>query len=375
MKLQPLPELQPITNLSATLFATLKQCPLRAGLRQAKAQQTTRTPKAALLGTLAHRVLEKARSIVGDSEKSREHACQLWDEAVLEIENALRHSPLDKHTLPIQKWRKYFLLRERTLRRCQEIMALQGRYDTQVVARERQFKGVQNGFTGKPDLILRRPTGLVIVDYKSGELPDASLAREEKIASWQQQLLFYAAIVEAECGEQVSSGEIRMLNKTVIPVKIDRQQVEAVAAEAQTLREMYNKKVAAGDAPATFAQYAAEGCSLCEFRGACDTFWKNTPPPKPGTDTYGCLKGQLLQIASVGHRMKSLVIMCEDANSASQRWEITPLSVEQFGTLEELRPGDSVRAIDFAIDADGAFRAKPTQAAVICSPSLKSNSG
>lgn len=119
MKLQPLPKLQPITNLSATLFATLKglarlpavQCPLRAGLRQAKAQQTTRTPKAALLGTLAHRVLEKARSIVGDSEKSREHACQLWDEAVLEIENALRHSPLDKHTLPIQKWRKHFLRR------------------------------------------------------------------------------------------------------------------------------------------------------------------------------------------------------------------------------------------------------------------------
>lgn len=209
------------------------------------------------------------------------------------------------------------------------------------------------------------------VDYKSGELPEASPACEENIASWQQQLLFYAASVEAECGEQVSSGEIRMLNKKVIPVKIDRQQVEAVAAEAQTLREMYNKKVASGDAAATFARYAAEGCSLCEFRGACDTFWKNTPPPKPGTDTYGCLNGQLLQIASVGHRMKSLVIMCEDANGASQRWEITPLSVEQFGTLATLRPGDSVRAIDFAIDADGACRAKPTRAAVICSPSLK----
>ena len=64
MKLQPLPRLQPITNLSPTLFATLKQCPLRAGLRQAKAQQTTRTPKAALLGTLVHRVLEKARSMI-----------------------------------------------------------------------------------------------------------------------------------------------------------------------------------------------------------------------------------------------------------------------------------------------------------------------
>ncbi len=161
----------------------------------------------------------------------------------------------------------------------------------------------------------------------------------------------------------------------MIPVELDRQKGAAEAAEAQNLRETYNKKVPARDAPATFAQYAAEGCSLCEFRGACDTFWKNSPPPEPGTNRYGCLNGQLLQIASVGHRLNSLVILCEGADGASQRWEITPLSVEQFGTLEALRQGDIVRAIDFAIDTDGAYRAKPTQAAVIWSFSLQENRG
>ena len=63
MKLQPPPKLQPITKLSPTMFATLKQCSLRAGLRNARAQQTTRSSTAALLGTIVHRVLENARSI------------------------------------------------------------------------------------------------------------------------------------------------------------------------------------------------------------------------------------------------------------------------------------------------------------------------
>ena len=112
MKLQPLPKLQPITKLSPTLFATLKQCSLRARLRQAKVQQTTRSSKAALLGTIAHRVLEKARTISRDSEDLRTQAEAIWGEVVGGVEKELQTSPLDKYLLPIRKWRKYFVLRE-----------------------------------------------------------------------------------------------------------------------------------------------------------------------------------------------------------------------------------------------------------------------
>ena len=44
--------------------------------------------------------------------------------------------------------------------------------ETQVIASERKFDSIRDRFTGKPDLILRRENGLVIIDYKSGELPD-----------------------------------------------------------------------------------------------------------------------------------------------------------------------------------------------------------
>ena len=170
MKLQPLPKLQPITKLSPTLFATLKQCSLRAGLREAKVQQTTRSSKAALLGTIVHRVLERAGLINGDDGDLRTQAEAIWNKAVEQMEVELQTSPLDKYLLPVRKWRKYFVLQQRTVRRCEEIVLSQGMSETQVVASERKFKSITDGFTGKPDLILRRENGLVIIDYKSGEL-------------------------------------------------------------------------------------------------------------------------------------------------------------------------------------------------------------
>ena len=97
MKLQPLPQLQEITKLSPTMLSILKQCPLRAGLRQAKAQRTTKRSKAALLGTIAHNVLERASSLESNSESVRDQASVIWDEIVSQTEGDLQTSPLERH--------------------------------------------------------------------------------------------------------------------------------------------------------------------------------------------------------------------------------------------------------------------------------------
>ena len=193
MKLQPFPKLQSITKISPTLLTTLKQCPLQAGLRQVRAQQTTRNSKAALLGTIVHRVLEKAGSINGYDADSRTQAEKIWDKTVEATEKELQTSTLDRYLLPIRKWKKYYLLKHRTILRCEEIASSRGISETRVIASERKFDSVRDGFTGKPDLILRKENGLVIIDYKSAELSDDLENREEKIKSWQQQILFYAA--------------------------------------------------------------------------------------------------------------------------------------------------------------------------------------
>ena len=365
MKLQSLPELRPITQLSPTLFATLKQCPLRVGLRQAKAQQTTRSSKAALLGTIAHRVLEKASTMHRDSDDLRTQAKATWDKTMDEVEEELQASPLDRCLLPITRWKKYYLLRARTIRRCEEIALSHGISDTQVIAREHKFESVRYGFTGKPDLVLRQPEGLVIIDYKSSELSDDVQEREKRIASWQQQILFYAPIIKEEFGELPVEGEIRLLNNKVIPTPIDLQKVETLVEEAQALKRRYNAKIAARVPLSELAQYSVDNCRFCEFKGTCNTFWKESPQPIPGVDEYGCLSGRVSKVTIGKSRKGSIVIRSKKSDGNFQEWQISNLSAEQFGNLEELKQGTLVRLLNFKIESDESYQARPTQNSVI----------
>ena len=365
MKLQPFPKLPPITKVSPTLLATLQQCQLQAGFRQAKAQQTTRSSKTGLLGTIAHRVLEKARTVSKDSEDLRTQAKAIWDKTAAEIEIELRSSPLDRYLLPITRWRKYYRRRAQTIRRFEDIIASRGMSETQIVAIERKFDNVTDGFTGKPDVILRKENGLVIIDYKSTELSDDSEIREEKIESWKQQILFYASMVKEEFGEWPVSGEIRLLDKEIISVPIDPEKVKALSAEARTLKEDYNAKVEMGVSHSQLAQYSVDNCSFCEFKGSCDTFWRENPQPIPGTDDYGCLSGRILKLAGVANNRYSIVIASERSDGNSQDWEVSNLSTEQFGNLGELERGTLVRLIDFKIESDDSYRARPTQTSII----------
>ena len=365
MKLQPLPKLQSITKLSPTMFDTLKQCSLQAGLRQVRAQQTTRSSTAALLGILAHRVLEKAGTVNRDSKDFRTQAEAIWDKTVEQMEKDLQSSPRDKHLLPISKWKKYYLRREYTICRYEEIVLSHGISDTQVIARERKFESVRYGFTGKPDLVLRRPEGLVIIDYKSGELPDDVQEREKRIASWQQQILFYAPIIKEEFGELPVDGELRLLNNKVIHTPIDLQKVETLVEEAQALKGNYNAKIAAGVSLSELAQYSVDNCKLCEFKGACNTFWEENPQPIPGIDEYGCLSGRVLKVTTGKSRRGSIVIRYEKSDGNFQEWQISNLSVEQFGNLEELKQGTFVRLLNFKIESDESYRARPTRTSII----------
>ena len=364
MKLQPLPKLQPITKLSPTMFATLKQCQLRAGLGQARAQQTTRSSTAALLGTIVHRVLENARTMNRDKDLQTQ-AEALWDKTVVEVEKKLQVSTLDRSLLPISRWKRYHLLRARTIRRCEEIASGHVISENQVVASERKFDNLKEGFTGKPDLIIRREDGLVIIDYKSTELSDDSDDRDEKVETWRQQVRFYAAIVKTEFGEYPVVGEIRLLNGDVIPIPINPEEVEQLVAEAQIIKERYNTTIAAGTPYSKLAQYSEENCGFCEYKGICSKFWEQNPQPIPGETEFGHLSGEIKKISSTNKGISRLVISSDKTDGLSQEWEITNLSKRQFENLRELTQGDSVRLINFKIASQDEYHAKPTQNSVI----------
>ena len=61
----------------------------------------------------------------------------------------------------------------------------------------------------------------------------------------------------------------------------------------------------------------------------------------------------------------SIVIASEKSDGNSQDWEVSNLSTEQFGNLEELKQGSLVRLLNFRIESDESYRARPTQTSII----------
>ena len=182
--------------------------------------------------------------------------------------------------------------------------------------------------------------------------------------SWQQQILFYASIIKEEFGELPVDGELRLNNK-VIHTPIDLQKVETLVEEAQALKEDYNTKVEMGVAHSELAQYSVESCAFCEFKGACNTFWKENPQPIPGIDEFGYLSGRVSKVTTGKNRKGSIVIRSEKSDENFQEWQVSNLSTEQFGNLEELKQGTLVRLLNFKIESDESYRARPTQNSVI----------
>lgn len=225
----------------------------------------------------------------------------------------------------------------------------------------------EDGFTGKPDLVLRRPEGLVVIDYKSGELNEDPQEKDKQIESWRHQVMFYASLTKTEFGEWPISAEIHLLNKKVIPIPIDPQEVERLMEEAKALRTDYNRKIDSGVPHSELAQYSAENCRFCEFKGSCDTFWKENPPPVPGDerDKYGCLSGQVSKAPAGEGKSRSMTIISGQSGENLQEWQISNLSTDRFENLEELEQGTLVRLIDFKIDPNDSCRAKPPQNSVI----------
>ena len=60
-----------------------------------------------------------------------------------------------------------------------------------------------------------------------------------------------------------------------------------------------------------------------------------------------------------------MVIRYEKSDGNSLEWQISHLLTNRFENLEELEQGTLVRLIDFKIDSEDSYRAKPTQNSVI----------
>lgn len=113
------------------------------------------------------------------------------------------------------------------------------------------------GLSGRPDVLIRRPEGLIPVEVKSGSAP------ARPYDSHRLQLAAYCLLVEEALGERPPYGLIRYRDRTF---RVDY--TEALREELLRVLEAMRRDLAWGEAHRSHAIPAR--CRACGFRSICE---------------------------------------------------------------------------------------------------------
>jgi putative RecB family exonuclease len=242
------------THLSPTSAATFVQCPRRWKLRYVEhVPDPPGLP--ALVGTLAHRVLEELLNEPSHNrslERARQLAGQAWPEHAAHSEFV--QLGLDADDQRAFKWRVW--------RAIEGLWQLEDPAEVSVLATEQRIEVAVGGvpFIGIVDRVDQHPRGVVISDYKSGQPPHPRRV-EEKL----DQVLLYAAAVASATNERPVAARLLYLGATVIEIEATPA---AVDRSVGRLRETWQALQAARLAD-EFPPRTGPLCAWCPYLEQC----------------------------------------------------------------------------------------------------------
>lgn len=267
----------------------LAACALREVLTAGGQTPLLPSPPGAILGTVAHRLLEKA----GRGEFTgwaKDRIYDEWDRLVAGAEARMSASWLDRHHVPLrQTYRNYAVRRIQACERAGALAASLGELGPRAgpswpARRECEAwietsDGLVGGFV---DLIDRTAGAVLLRDYKSGSLeepvdPPAVVTVKE---SYRVQMMLYAAIIREREGRWPARAELESLDGSAVAViALEPLECLALLARAKRLLAATNASVdAVLQDPARnlrpLASPGAEQCRYCEFRPACEAYWE-----------------------------------------------------------------------------------------------------
>lgn len=211
---------EPPPRLSPSGAGTFKQCP-----RRWKFKYIDRLPEAtgedALVGSFAHRVLELLLQRPPEQrtlEEARSIARTEWPETeALSDYQALGHDETQSRRF---RWNAWIAI--------EGLWRLEDPANVEVRATELDVEAELAGvpFRGIVDRIEKESDGIVVSDYKSGKAPSRRFSRPRL-----DQVLLYAAAVEATTGEMPVRARLLYLGQRTVGINVNRQEIETVTTQ------------------------------------------------------------------------------------------------------------------------------------------------
>ena len=226
-----------LTTVWASKYASLRRCVLREAAEGGRQRPLMPQAPRAALGTAIHKLFERAASDPAFSF-SEEGLSREWNAAIAELEDFLALSYYMEGMLPLSRSIPNLgIMRSRTL-----LKLLESGGPTPI-SRVPAALGKQKTFPGRlankaatvvgiPDRINRTPSGVVIIDYKTG------ITGEVRGAFWsdyQVQLKLYAALYHVSRGRWPVRLELHGLDGSVHEVSFSAEECSQLMADAEAL--------------------------------------------------------------------------------------------------------------------------------------------
>lgn len=304
---------EPIGRTSATVSAVLSECMYRAGQELvAETQRLFAASPAALIGILAHKVIEgahtfpveKARALATQAERSSASAA-LWADAERDLLAASRVAGRLRRP---REWPHYAMKRARAIALAGQIIGDRGSGEAEglEVLLEEECEACDGKLVGRIDRAFKTPDGWVIEDLKTGRIRDASGA---PLPQYRRQLLIYAFLLREVVGEWPRI--VRLVPLTGPPYEEPLDPNEAADAVRRSLAELreYNDLVAQHPDD-THTQMEAlanpdpQTCAWCHVRAWCEPYWTMRARLDGDAGTRSDIQGSLETAWHHGEAMK-----------------------------------------------------------------------
>jgi putative RecB family exonuclease len=244
----------PPPRLSPSGAGTFEQCP-----RRWRHRYVDRLPdppgEAALAGSFAHRVLELLMQRE-PADRTPEAAKLIARREWPETESAADYAALEYDE---EKSRKF---RWKAWQAIEGLWKLENPADVDVEATERDIEADLAGvpFRGIVDRLEREGDGLVVTDYKSGRAPSPRFRRGRL-----DQVLLYAAAVEADMGEMPVRARLLYLGQRPVGIDVTRKELDVVTEKLAATWTDINTACAADE----FAPRTGPLCGWCPYIDRC----------------------------------------------------------------------------------------------------------
>lgn len=244
----------PPPRLSPSGAGTFEQCP-----RRWRHRYVDRLPdppgEAALAGSFAHRVLELLMQR-SPEERTQEQARLIAREEWPETEIGSDYAALgyDDDQGRRFRWKAWQAI--------EGLWKLEDPATVEVEATERDVEADLGGvpFRGIVDRLEMEGDGLVVTDYKSGKAPSPRFRRGRL-----DQVLLYAAAVEAETARMPVRARLLYLGQRTIGVDVTRQEIEGVTAKLAATWDGINTACERDE----FEPRPGPLCGWCPYAGGC----------------------------------------------------------------------------------------------------------